>query len=76
MPLSEKDTPEQQCPRRQTKREILLHLDKSQLITKMSFRENHCNEILHAAREANATIRSHYKDFLPIKLGGMSFHSL
>ena len=33
MPLSEKDTPEQQCPRRQTKREILLHLDKSQLIT-------------------------------------------
>ncbi|KAL7497203.1 hypothetical protein ACHAWT_005250, partial [Skeletonema menzelii] len=31
MPLSEKDTPEQQCPRRQTKREILLHLEKCPL---------------------------------------------
>lgn len=61
---TDKDTSKQQCPRRQTKREILLHLDKSQLITQMSFRGNHCNEILHASRDANATIRSHYKDFI------------
>lgn len=54
----------QQCPRRQTKREILLHLDKSQLITQMSFRGNHCNEIIHAARDANSLIRSNYKDFI------------
>mmetsp|Transcript_838 Transcript_838/g.1278 ORF Transcript_838/g.1278 Transcript_838/m.1278 type:complete len:420 (-) Transcript_838:25-1284(-) len=54
-----------QCPlRRQTKREILLHLDKSQLITQISFRGNHCNEILHSARDANALIRNNYKDFI------------
>ena len=53
-----------QCPRRQTKREILLHLNKSQLIQQMSYRGNHCNEILHAARDANATIRNHYKEFI------------
>ena len=64
MPSSETDPHEQQCPRRQTKREVLLHLDKSQLITQMSFRGNHHNEILHAARDANSTIRFHYKDFI------------
>jgi len=50
---------EQRCPRHP-----LLQLDKSQLTTQMSFRGNHCDEILHAARDANSTIRSHYKDFI------------
>jgi len=62
MPPFEKDGQEQ-CPlRRQTKREMLLRLDKSQLTKQMSFRGNHCDEILHVARDANSIIRSHYKD--------------
>lgn len=62
----ENDNHEQngRCPRRHTKREILLHLEKSQLITQMSYRGNHCNEIIHASRDANSSIRSNYKDFI------------
>lgn len=74
MPPFEKDGQEQ-CPlRRQTKREMLLRLDKSQLTKQMSFRGNHCDEILHVARDANSIIRSHYKDCIH-QVGRNSFHS-
>jgi len=75
MPPFEKDGQEQ-CPlRRQTKREMLLRLDKSQLTKQMSFRGNHCDEILHVARDANLFDPTTKTVYIIPQVGRNSFHS-